>query len=83
MLSQFSGQTVKQGLNLFPKVNKGTIHGLFDFLKKIYLTDDSLIKQTSEVWGDKISINYLSIHLTLVQNAKIIFLFFFFLFFVF
>lgn len=32
----------------------------FDFLKKIYLTDDSLIRQTSKVWGDKISINYLS-----------------------
>jgi hypothetical protein len=32
----------------------------FDFLKKIYLTDDSLIRRTSEVCGDKISINYLS-----------------------
>lgn len=32
----------------------------FDFLKKISLTDDSLIRQTSEVCGDEISINYLS-----------------------
>lgn len=55
----------------------------FDFKKKIYLTDDSLIRRTSEVWGDEISINYLSnsSHAGTKCKAKIAFFFFFAFFF--
>lgn len=51
----------------------------FDFFKKIYLTDDSLIRQTSKVWGDKISINYLSnsSRAGVKCKAKIVLVFFF------
>ena len=77
LILRTEGKGGRQATTLLPKGSE--MHcswSGFDFLKKIYLSDDSLIRRTSEVCGDKISINYLSnsSHAGAKCEAKIVFL---------